>query len=157
MKSTERIRLLRTYGRFYIPHHYHKNPDTRGDCYYCGEFSTQIDHCPPIAHVEDHTITDWKLMNVDFLTVRCCGECNRMLGDKAFYTVEERLNFLERQLTKEYEKALTLWTDEELEEMSPQFRKSIIAKQQEKIILLNRINHLQWRQLQLKDEFPLLY
>ena len=67
----------------------------------------------------------------DILTVRCCSDCNGKLGGKAYLTVETRLNFLEKKLMKEYEKALSMWSEDELSELSEQFRKQVVAKQKQ--------------------------
>jgi hypothetical protein len=104
--------------------------------------------------IENHPIKEWKERGFDIITVRCCSDCNGKLGNKAYLTVETRLNFLEKKLMKEYEKGLSMWSKSELEEMSDNFRKQIVAKQQQKFMLLERIRNIQWRQQQLNREFP---
>lgn len=154
MKNQERNRLLRTYGKFYTKHYYDRPPEIGGDCYYCGEFAGTIEHVPPISLIENHPIKEWKERGFDIITVRCCSDCNGKLGNKAYLTVETRLNFLEKKLMKEYEKALSMWSEDELSELSEQFRKQVVAKQKQKFMLLERIRNIQWRQQQLNREFP---
>lgn len=154
MASQERTRLLRTFGKFYDLHYYDRPPEIGGDCYYCGEFASDLDHVPPISLIEDHPIAEWKKRGYDILKVKCCKHCNSKLGNKSLLTLESRLNYLERALNNEYDKLVNLWSKDELNEMSEQFIKNIIAKQQNKFMLLERIRNIQWRQRQLKREFP---
>lgn len=154
MKNQERNRLLRIYGKFYSQHYYSRPPEIRGDCYYCGEFADTIEHVPPVSRIEERSIAEWKASGIDIFTVRCCSHCNSMLGAKRLLTIEERLAYIENQLTKKYERESKLWSASEIAEMSPEFRRTITARQNKKIQLLERIRNVQWRQQQLPIEFP---
>lgn len=58
---------------------------------------------------------------------------------------------MRKSLEDEYEKKMTLWSDDEIEEMSPIFQKSIQARKNGFRILLERVRAAQWRELSESD------
>lgn len=87
----------------------------------------------------------WRRQGIKFLLLPACDECNRALGDKPYFTPAERAAFIEQRLTQVYERQATLWTEDEIREMSPQFQKSIRARRKQLVALLGRVRAAQWR------------
>ncbi|HCT9982771.1 TPA: hypothetical protein OUD88_002861 [Enterobacter hormaechei] len=108
-------------------------------CFYCGD-DTQItrDHIIPVSYAGGKRHYD----RAD--TVDCCFECNCNLNDKAFLTVEDRAQFLYDRYAVKYRKLLTLpeWSEDELEDMSDDFRRSIKASMVMREIVAERLHHL---------------
>jgi hypothetical protein len=130
--------MLSLYGK-----HYSRvtTPALHG-CFYCGEPATTIDHCPPVSGA-DLFIDRYGKPSIPFYLLPCCSECNSTLGDQVIPTPATRAAHLERKLNKNYEKRFALWSDDELGEMSPMFRKVIKAKREALRSMITRIKHLE--------------
>lgn len=151
MKKRERDRLLTTYGRLY---HWHIPPgEGRHKCFYCGDFAGTADHCPPLSWLESQTTEAWARMGVPFVLISSCSDCNKRLGDRPMFTALERTEYLKAALEQRYEKESTLWSEDELAEMSSEFQRTIKARQAKTKELLVRARHAQWRVLQ-EESFP---
>lgn len=115
-------------------------------CVYCADPGDTLDHCPPIssAYLWDSQPPD---LRPDHILVLSCTDCNNRLGSKQLYTLEERAAYLLTTLTALYERKSSLWSEAELSELSPGFRRAIQAKQTQLIGLHTRIRALQLREL----------
>ena len=153
-KNKERDRLFKTYNSLYSTHF--SEDAKRNCCFYCGDVAGTVDHVPPLSWVESKTTKEWKKSKIPFVRIQCCVECNRMLGSKPLFTVYERVEFLEKKLLDQYEKRSTLWSKEEIAEMSAMFQRQIIAKQNQAKQLLARARGLQQRLMKF-DSFPITH
>lgn len=150
-KNKERERLAKTYNSLYSTHF--SGDGKRNCCFYCGDMAESVDHVPPLTWVESKTIKEWKKSRIPFVRIQCCMECNKLLGNKPLFTVQERVEYLEKKLLDQYEKRSTLWSKEEISEMSLMFQRQIIAKQNQAKHLLTRARGLQERLMRF-DTFP---
>lgn len=139
-KRAHRRQLEVSYGDRYYMHE-----SERGVCFYCGDIATELDHCPPLAWVDLKTFDNWKKDNVSFLLVSSCSQCNQRLGDKPLFKLSERVEHIMKYLEDKYEKNSTLWSDDEIKEMSKDFQKTIKARQKAALFNLKRVRHSQWR------------
>lgn len=77
-------------------------------CIYCGDPATDRDHVIPVA---------WKAAprHYDCHTVPSCADCNqKILRDRLIFTVEERAEFVLKELSKRLAKVLDGWSGEGL-------------------------------------------
>lgn len=144
--KTERKRLQATYGSLCSKVFFEPMPGGNG-CFYCGDHAETIDHCPPLTWVESKRMEDWRRSGVEFVLLPSCGDCNKRLGPKGLFTPMERVSFLRAKLDTLYEHKVTLWSDDEIAEMSPQFQKAIHARRDSLRHLLDRVRGLQWREM----------
>lgn len=73
----------------------HKKGDT---CTYCGEPAEEKDHAPPIKWMKLKQPAFFKERKIPLLVVPSCFECNRTLGGKELFTIEERQLFIYQHL-----------------------------------------------------------
>jgi hypothetical protein len=148
MAQKHRALLIKNYDHLYERHY-----STRKGCFYCGEPAGTIDHSPPISFCEIKNKKWFEDKKIKFYKVLCCADCNRKLGDKAFFTLYERANFILSKLENKTNK-LVNWSPDEIAEMSAMFTKIIKAKTEQNKILYERIRFCQ--ELIFKpDEFPI--
>lgn len=138
--SKKRQELLTQYRHKYTPHF-----SEQGKCFYCGDVATERDHCPPVSWCDVTTEKTWIRFKVIFVTLQCCAPCNLTLGGKPIFTVLDRVIFLEQYLSNKFERIVSLWSNEEIAEMSPEFQRSIRARRKVVNALHARILHVQWR------------
>ena len=76
-------------------------------------------------------------------TVKCCRECNSLLGNKCFTTVEERAEYLAEAISKKYRGSLQTanYDSEELAEMGHRLGSFIKANLNLRIWAAQRITH----------------
>jgi len=110
-------------------------------CTYCGDVADTFDHIVPVSY--RHNSRN-KSENRD-MAVPCCRECNSTLQDKLLFTIRERAHYLYNRYSIKYKKILSFpdWSDNELEEMSVEFQRSIRASIVYKSLLNSRIRWLQ--------------
>lgn len=108
-------------------------------CFYCGDDS-QItrDHVIPVSYSGGKRHYDKND------TVDCCLECNTMLGNVSILTVEGRADYLYSRVYNKYKKYLKTpsWSDAELDELSYELRKPIIASVKIREYAQRRMAHL---------------
>jgi len=111
-------------------------------CVYCGDFSTSLDHCPPLSR-----FYDYKAFNLEtemFLKVPACTECNSLLGSKLTETFEERLEMAKDLINKKYSKLFKgkLWTELEIKdcELNGQLERYVRRCSREQKRILERLN-----------------
>lgn len=143
----ERLLLQKVFGKRYV-HHYSKFPG----CFYCGDFAQTIDHCPAISFCSVKDAKWFKENKIKFYTVQCCVSCNSRLSNRRLFTLQERAEYIVRRLEIEAEKFI-LWSDKEMQEMSPMFRQMIMAKKTQHKALLARIRFCQ-QLIFRQEDFP---
>jgi 5-methylcytosine-specific restriction endonuclease McrA len=86
------------------------------DCFYCGEPAEDTDHQPPLSRVDSYR--GLGVGREFYVTVRCCKECNGLLGDALTVDLRERAELAHEALYRKYEKDLTckLWNREKIKE-----------------------------------------
>jgi hypothetical protein len=106
-------------------------------CTYCGSTATDRDHVIPVSLTTCYT----KRYGDVAVTVPACRECNAILGNRLFKTFEARAAYVASRLKARYKKLLAApsWTDEELAELGPSLRSSIIANAGAKVEARRRI------------------
>ncbi len=149
MQDKARAQLTKEFGHLYTRLYFDK--DTR--CFYCGDYSSCNDHCPPLKWAE---VLSSKLPKdrPAFWLVKSCHNCNAILGSKYLPTVFERAKFITMRLEQKYETRSTLWSEADTAAMSYMFQKIIRAHQANNSLLLERVRHAQWRCTQY-DSFPI--
>jgi hypothetical protein len=140
--------LLKTYGKRYERHW-----SGRPGCFYCGDKWLELDHCPPLSWCEAKEHKWFKERKIGFYLVNSCSDCNRMLSNRALFTLQERAEFIRIRLERKTEK-IVIWSNDEIKEMSERFQKTIKARQQMQNTLLDRLRYSQEMQYRA-DDFPL--
>lgn len=96
-------------------------------CTYCGVVSDTMDHVPPLVIAEMTREAELTLANLR--KVPACRECNSTLSGARILTIKERREAIKEKIRKKYRKFLSMpqWDDDELEEVSPEMAKYIMA------------------------------
>lgn len=93
-------------------------------CTYCGQSADTLDHCIPYSFSRGRQ-TKGSKSPLGFCTY-CCRECNSLLGSSIFPTFQERLVYLNKKLSKKYNKFLTVvWDEEDLSSVSGNLKRYI--------------------------------
>jgi hypothetical protein len=93
------------------------------ECTYCGDpHGDEADHVIPKTTTGDRE-------GLRQETVPACRECNGLLGDKMYVTIQTRAAYLLGAVEARYKKVISMpvWDDEELEDLGPNMRASIEA------------------------------
>ena len=108
-------------------------------CTYCGDAATDRDHLIPQSHSATGVSSFAR-----HLWVWACGECNILLSDRPLFTVEERGAFLLNRIPERYEKLLNspVWDDDEIDELGPSLRNTIIEGERKKRWVADRVRFL---------------
>jgi len=144
-KKAERARLSRIYNHLYTPHSF-EGQNIR-ECFYCGDPAETRDHCPPLSWVETRQQDAWRDAGVPFLTVPCCTPCNSLLGGRGLFTLKERVDYVEQRLSIKFDRETTLWSEDEIGEMSPSFQRTLRARQHAVDALAKRVQNAQARSI----------
>lgn len=92
-----------------------------GNCTYCGEHATQMDHVWPVSQM-----WVWPENHVSFV-VESCQDCNLKLGAKCFVLMDDRQKEVRRLLEKENKKLLNMkWSEKELNELGPSMQTYVL-------------------------------
>lgn len=96
-------------------------------CEYCGLVADTIDHVPPVS-VRPTLIELDLAFKIPFVEVRCCKECNCLLGRKPLWTIKQRRDYIHNILKIRYAKYLAIpeWIEQDLNQLSPQLREFTI-------------------------------
>jgi len=141
-RDKHRALLLKEYGRLYKRHIYDGSDSV---CFYCGDNKHHMDHVPPLSIVDYATPERLRMLKIPMVLIPCCGDCNIQLGAKRLGTVEERLSYLYGYLTSKVEREIALWSEPEIEEMSPMFQKMIRSRRAKFNILIERLRGVEDR------------
>ena len=90
---------------------------------------------------------NWKRDGVEMVTLPACLDCNRTLGERALFTPLLRVQYVVKKLEQKYERKSTLWPEDEIAEMSPEFQRTIRARVGQLRVLLDRLRAAQWREM----------
>ena len=109
-------------------------------CTYCGEFADTHDHVVPVSYVRIHR----KLEVGNKEAIPACKECNCTLSNKLYITISERARYLQTRYKTKYKNVLNFpnWDIDELDEMSADFKQSILASMNMREITKDRMKHL---------------
>lgn len=125
-------------------------------CTYCREHADCYDHTIPIAYRHN---TRNGFENKTY-SVPSCTECNTTLGAAPLFTIRERAEYILKKYLCKHKKIINYvdWCDEELEEMSAEFNRTIRATMKMKDVIKDRIlwlkgmasesNNMQWKDAQ---------
>jgi len=75
-----------------------------------------------------------------------CQECNSTVGNKIFFSVDEKREYIQKRYRIKYKKILencAVWEDDELEELSIRLRSGVKLKSRAKKWITNRIYYPQ--------------
>lgn len=121
---------------------YDTDYDTRSKnycCEYCGStLSITRDHVIPIS---------WSGLKRNYSvgdTVKCCMECNSMLGAKPLFCITGRASFLIGEVSKKYKNSLSTpdWSEDDLNDLSYSLRKKVISSIKERDFIKARLANL---------------
>lgn len=100
------------------------NRENRFKCFYCGDLATDRDHVFPHSAT---SMADRRFEGQEI--VMACGECNRLLGDRAALWLETRLGYLIKSLTKRYKlnRPMPEWDAEEVQELGYSLRTAVLC------------------------------
>lgn len=118
-------------------------------CYYCGEPAGSVDHVVPQSMLEmlrimgDDAVSAILARHGRRMTVPCCMECNSVLGNKYFDTLEKRKNYLKRRMRQRYKKILRTpdWSDRELSQLGDRLQEYVITAIVRRDIILRRLRY----------------
>ena len=108
-------------------------------CIYCGSINGLTrDHVIPVSfasvsrHYESKDI------------VSCCFECNSLLSDKLFFTIQDRAAYLHKVYSRKYSSTIKIpkWTKQELEELDISLRELVTTGIKEQKVILARLANL---------------
>jgi hypothetical protein len=106
-------------------------------CTYCGDNAEEFDHFPPRA------VTNYGLL------VPCCRECNSHISTLYAFSFKDRSLLAKDKIRKKYSKLLRIpeWDEEELNDMAPHMRDSVLDGQRIQEIIKQRLAWDSWSYL----------
>jgi len=104
-------------------------------CVYCGETATTLDHVLPVAVAATLDITRQAVraeLKQGLSLVPCCAECNGLAGARPFVWVKSKRAYIQGRIAKRYKRhdASVIWDEDELEELGPALRSTVISGMQ---------------------------
>lgn len=86
-------------------------------CWYCGEYADSIDHALPKSVAGEETRKVW-----------ACRDCNSRAEGCIFATMGEKASYIREHLRRKYASVLRAkdWTEDELSELGPSLRESVV-------------------------------
>jgi hypothetical protein len=108
-------------------------------CIYCGDWYQCRDHVIPINYQK--TYRDF----VPGSTVKCCTECNSLLGDRAHHTIQARAKYLVKAYIKNRKKFLNFpeWEREEIRELGYNLGTGVQTGLAKKWLYLMKLDNLE--------------
>jgi hypothetical protein len=117
------------------------------NCTYCGAWDgDNRDHVVPVSYNQNVYRKKGGRKNVSYKnTVPCCKECNVLLGDRLYFSIPSRAAYLLGTYERRYKKLLKQpdWSEEEIEELGPSMRTSVIQSMKDKNEVRRQLEHLQ--------------
>ena len=109
-------------------------------CFYCGEVADTIDHCPPISKIDAYRMIG--LEREEYLRVKCCRECNALLGDSLQDDILDRERHLKGRMERKYRRHLSFgdWTPEELAGVGSSLRKMLRGSSKLRRVIEDRLD-----------------
>ena len=108
-------------------------------CRYCGSVNGLTrDHVIPVSFASASRHYESKDI------VSCCSECNSLLSDKLFFTIQDRAAYLYKVYSRKYSSAIKIpkWTKQELEELDISLRELVTTGIKEQKVILARLANL---------------
>lgn len=140
-RQKRRLELLRKYGKLYR-RHYDAGSES---CFYCGDVRQCLDHRPALVVLESVEVRQLKRAKIPLVVLPCCMSCNRTLGERPILTALEACEYLRSKLEKKYEKTHVIWTEDEIQELSPLFKKIAKSTKYQAQLLRDRVVFAQKR------------
>lgn len=111
------------------------------ECTYCGIAANGLDHIIPVLY---NNISRKSASYSKHLVVPCCNECNNKLSSFYLPSIAERAEYILEAYKLKYKKILNRpdWTEDELQEMGENMRKTIKNNAVLKINLNQRLSYL---------------
>ncbi len=98
-------------------------------CIYCGDPATVHEHLIPLSFLESRQ----RKSDGRYLRGESCADCNRLLGDRFFDTLDDRVRFVNQKLRAIDAKVRVAgWTGDELADMGHSMRSHIRNQQRVK-------------------------
>src|SRR5690606_29625443 len=98
------------------------------DCAYCGVDAQCTDHVPPLYHLENINVQEYKKNGGQLIIYPSCVECNALLGRATATDFYERLDILSHKYLKKVD-SIEVWTEHELKQMGRTLRDFIKGHQ----------------------------
>lgn len=103
-------------------------------CLYCGGPRQCLDHVFPVSRavgLRRGLGVRRELGPHGLCRVPSCLNCNALAGPKVFTSIRSKRAFIQDRIKKKYKIESTMWTEEELEELSPLLRSYVERKEAE--------------------------
>jgi hypothetical protein len=110
------------------------------NCTYCGAWDgNNRDHIVPVSYNYNG-----RKASTYRNTVPCCQECNVLLSNRLYFSLPSRAAYLLGTYERRYKKLLKQpdWSDEEIEELGPSMRTSIIQTMKDKNEVRRQLEYL---------------
>ncbi len=116
-------------------------------CWYCGLPGESEDHVPPLSVVADLGTDYLRKNGYSLYTLRCCTECNSVLGNRFLLTPEARSKALLSRYKKTYFDLIDRpkWTLSEIDELSGWLQKYVDESNMLREITVRRLACLRSR------------
>lgn len=115
-------------------------------CFYCGSIAETVDHVPPVSRIFDYRAL--MLKHEFYWRVKCCYECNTVLGNKLQPTLLHRVESLKTMLSKRYKRVLATpeWDSDEINELKKagKLQKYVREQAELRAIVAARIDCYTW-------------
>lgn len=128
-------------------------------CLYCGDPADKVAHVPALNQIRRYRALGLK--RETYLLIKCCSQCEKLLGNDVFPGIAERVNALKFRLTRWACKSNSFgrWTQEEIDQLGDSLRSQIAAQMRQDAALQRRIDYragldLALRHLAQKHESP---
>lgn len=108
-------------------------------CIYCGDYYQCRDHVIPVSY--NQVYRDYK----HGATVYCCNECNSLLSNKAYFTIQDRASYLLEAYRKKRWKEITFpeWRINEVKELGYNLRTMVERSLKLKSLYLSKLENIE--------------
>lgn len=120
-----RKQIVAIYQRFYRPF----DADAQR-CFYCRvDYPDTIDHVPAVSRIALRGAAAYREANIPVVFVRCCAECNGLLGNRPLDTLESRAVYLYKHAQKaaKQKRFTGGWSHDEIAELGAGLRPLVAA------------------------------
>jgi hypothetical protein len=132
------------------------NLEDRSSCFYCGDEARCEDHVIPHSFLR-HKGTRREGWEID--TLPACHECNSILSNQIFESLEERKSYLFEILERRKRKELKAkgWDSEEIEDLGYSLKSYVSVVYDNRILAEKRIEFLKDDSINIKSYLPNTY
>lgn len=121
------------------------------DCIYCGSDAQCTDHVPPLYHLENINVHEYKDNGGELVIYPACMECNALLGRSTATDFYERLDILSHKYQRKVD-GMEAWTKHELNQMGRTLRNFIESHQSKIKLWIMKLEYIEDRKLQIELE-----